>query len=217
MKRLLIVDDHPVFRNGLRLALEDAPEYDGIVEAGSGAEALAELESGYFDMAIIDVGLPDISGFDILEARAREAGSPRFFVLTMSADPSLARKALRYGASGFASKNLALGTLLLALRLVDSGELYVEGEILRDILTAELRFPRARSEQYGKLEKLTERERAVLDALLEGCNAKEVAGRLGVSQRTAENYQSAVYAKLGARTAVELVRMAISAGICPAG
>ena len=217
MKRLLIVDDHPVFRNGLKQALEDALEFDGIVEAGSGAAAIAELEASDFDLAILDVGLPDMSGFDILEAKARVIGSPRFFVLTMSADPSLARKALRCGASGFASKNLALGTLVLALRLVDSGELYVEGEILRDMLTAELRFPKVRPDLRRKFEELTERERAVLDVMLEGLNAKEIACKLGVSRRTAENYQSSVYAKVGARTAVELVRMAISADICTAG
>ncbi len=213
MKRLLIVDDHPVFRNGLRQALEDTQEFEHIVEAGTGAQALTALGEGRFDLVIMDIGLPDLSGLDIIEARAGLAGAPAFFVLTMEATTELARRAFMAGAAGFASKNIALATLMLAVALVTAGELYVEGEILRDILTADVRLSQVRKELSIKAGMLTDRERATLEAMLDGLSAKEVALRLGVSLRTAENYQSAVYAKLGARTPVDLVRVALKAGL----
>jgi DNA-binding NarL/FixJ family response regulator len=162
---------------------------------------------------MIDIGLPDASGMELVEAKAGLPGSPRFFILTMEADASLARRAFRAGASGFASKNISLGVLALAVRLVAAGELYAEGEILRDLLTSETHFPGERPDLKERLASLTDRERAVLDAVLEGLSAKEAASRLGVSYRTAENYQSAVYAKMGARTAVELVKLAMGAGV----
>ncbi len=215
MKRLLMVDDHPIFRHGLRQALEEAGGFDEIVEAGSGAEALVELNSGSFSVAVIDIGLPDMHGLDLLGSQVARSGKPYFFVLTMNADPTLALRAFRLGASGFASKNIALGTLVLGLRLVELGELYAEGELLRPILIAEVKTPRINSDLKERLELLTDRERSVLDALLAGLNAKEAAGSLGVSRRTAENYQSLVYKKLGARTPVELVRFAMQAGLIP--
>lgn len=213
MKKLLIVDDHPVFRNGLRQAFEDLRCFDETVEAGSGAEASMALGEGGFSLAIVDIGLPDRSGLDLIEARAGLPGEPVFFVLTMESGAGLARRALQAGASGFASKNLSLSTLVLAVSLVMAGELYVEGEILRDILTADSWKGTVRQEMILKVQALTGRERAMLDAMLEGKSAKEAAAHLGVSLRTAENYQSTVYARLGAKTPVDLVRVALKAGL----
>ncbi len=213
MKRLMIVDDHPVFRNGLRQAFEDTHEFENIVEAGTGTQALTTLGEGRFDLVIMDIGLPDMSGLDIIEVRAGLPGAPAFFVLTMESSTELARRAFMAGATGFASKNMSLSTLILAVGLVAAGELYVEGEILRDILTTDVRLSQVRKELSIKAGMLTDRERATLEAMLDGLSAKEVALRLGVSLRTAENYQSAVYAKLGARTPVDLVRVALKAGL----
>lgn len=217
MRRLLIVDDHPIFRNCLKLALAEAGDFGEIVEAGSAAQARAALEGSAFDLALVDQGLPDASGLDILESSARGSGAPRFFVLTMSADAALARRAFALGALGFASKNIALGTLVLAIRLVLEGQPYLEAEIFQELIGRDQapREPSAeiRAERRERLASLSERERELLDAILEGLPAKEAALRLGVSTRTAENYQSAVYAKLGARSPVDLVRIALDAGL----
>jgi len=213
MRRLLIVDDHPIFRNCLRLALAEAGDFDEIVEAGSVREGGEALASSAFDLVLVDQGLPDSSGLDLVESGSRQPSAPLFFVLTMSADAGLARRAFALGASGFASKNIVLGTLILALRLVLAGELYLEAEIFRDLLTASPPPSRESPELKERIGSLSERERAVLDALLEGLPAKEVASRLGISQRTAENYQSAVYSKLGARSPIDLFRIARAAGL----
>ena len=214
MRRLLLVDDHPIFRNCLRLALAESGDFGEIVEAGSLREARAALEAGAFDLVLLDQGLPDGGGLELVEEAARRPGAPLFFMLTMSADPALARRALALGAAGFASKNIALATLGLALRLALAGELYLEAEPLRSLAAADAApGPGEGPELRARIASLTERERALLDALLEGLAAKEAALRLGVSRRTAENYQSAVYAKLGARSPVDLVRIALAAGL----
>jgi DNA-binding NarL/FixJ family response regulator len=93
------------------------------------------------------------------------------------------------------------------------GELFVEGELLRDILTLEAAAPADRAELLERLAALTDRERQTLDALLDGFNGKEIAARLSVSLRPVENYQSSIYGKLRARTAVDLVRIAGRAGL----
>ena len=213
MPRLLIVDDHPLFRTGVAKALIEAMDLDGMTEAGTAKEALARLEAEAFDLAIIDVGLPDRSGLDIVEALARKPGSPRFFILSMETNRGSVRRALQLGASGYASKGIPLGNLVLALKLVLAGELFVEGDILRDLLTSSLREQVGQPELRSRFEALTPREREFLDAFLCGLASKEIAGRLGISQRTAENYQSSIYSKTGVNTPVELIKLAQLSGM----
>jgi two-component system, NarL family, invasion response regulator UvrY len=213
MPRLLIVDDHPLFRTGVVRALEDAMGFEDVVEVGSKAEAEAKLSTGAFDLAILDLGLPDGSGLDILESFGGRPGSPRFFVLTMDSNRGSVRRALQRGASGYSTKTIALGTLILGLKLVLEGELFVETELLRDLLTPSLRETVASPELRSRLESLTSRERECLDAFLGGLTMKQIAARLGVSQRTAENYQSSIYSKAGVNTPVELIKFAQRLGL----
>jgi two-component system, NarL family, nitrate/nitrite response regulator NarL len=213
MPRLLIVDDHPLFRSGVVSALRDAMDLEEIAEAGSLREALARLEAERYDLAVVDIGLPDGSGLEIVELEAGKPSAPRFFILSMNVDRASVRKALRMGACGYSSKGISLGHLVLALKLVLGGELFVEGEILKELLAVTLREREDCPELLARLASLTPREREFLDALLGGQTAKEMALGFGVSHRTAENYQSAVYAKLGARSPVELVRLAQRMGL----
>ena len=124
MAGTLIVDDHPLFRDGLRAALEAPPdalisgEFAPFSAAGSVAEATRILESpgnGLPALVILDISLPDGSGFDILEQFASRHGSPRFLMLSMHAERSLAIRAIRAGANGYASKQIPLESLLLGL------------------------------------------------------------------------------------------------------
>jgi DNA-binding NarL/FixJ family response regulator len=213
MPRLLIVDDHPLFRTGVVRALKDAMNPSEIEEAGPANEAQAKLAAAAFDLAVVDIGLPDRSGLDIVEDQARRPGAPRFFVLSMDSSLSQVRKALQLGASGYSSKSVPLPTLVLALKLVLEGELFVEGELLRDMLTDSLRERIDYPELRSRFETLTPREREFLDAFLGGLTAKQMAAKLGVSQRTAENYQSSIYSKVGAKTPVEMVKLAQRAGM----
>lgn len=212
-RRLLIVDDHPIFRKGIASALAETGDYEELAEAGSLSEAKAALDSSAFGLVIVDLGLPDGSGFELVEERARLPESPFFFVLSMNADQASARRALALGASGYSSKNLALPTLVLGLRLIMAGEIYVEGEMLKNILSISVNAAARIEESKSCFEALGKREREALELLLSGCGTKEMAIRLGVSRRTAENYQSAIYAKLGVSSPVALIKLAAEAGL----
>lgn len=211
--RMLIVDDHPLFRMGVRNAFAETGDWEGIREAGSLAEAETALAGGGLDLVLLDLSLPDGNGFELLERHARAVGRPAFLVLSMNADRGVARRALGLGAAGYASKGIKLESLMLAARLVAAGELYIESEILRDLITAP--FPPAEVDPaaLSRIESLSPREKTALAALLEGLSTKEIAARLGVSQRTAENYQSSLYSKLDCEGPIALVRLACRAGV----
>jgi len=213
MPRLMIVDDHPLFREGVVRALSEAMGAEDVAEAGSVKEALAKLEACAFDLVLVDIGLPDRDGLELVESLARKQGSPYFFVLSMSADRSSVRKALQVGASGYASKSIPLASLVLGLRLVLEGEIFVEAELLRDLLTVSLRESEQHPELLLRFEALTTREREILDALLRGSSPKEIAAQMGISHRTAENYQSSICLKIGAKSPVDLVKLAQRAGL----
>ena len=222
MAGTLIVDDHPLFREGLRAALElsqDCPGTNGfapIIEAGSVAEAteiLGARSARLPTLVILDIGLPDGSGFDILERFAGKLESPRFIMLSMYSERSLALRAVRAGADGYASKQIPLEALKTGLKLVQQGQLFIEGEILRDVLM--LKPSRGTEADRAKelVQALTVREREAFMILAGGGSTKDVASRLGVSQRSAENYQSAIYSKMEAASPTMLVLTAIRAGL----
>jgi len=222
MAGTLIVDDHPLFREGLRAALDMqdddclAEEFGPFSEAGSVAKAAEILDSAgakRVSLVILDIGLPDGSGFDILERFAAKSGSPHFMMLSMYSERSLATRAIRAGADGYASKQIPLEALKTGLRLVMQGQLFIEGEILRDVLM--IRPIRESEANRAKelVQALTSREREAFTILAGGGTTKDVAGRLGISQRSAENYQSAIYGKLEAVSPTMLVLTAIRAGI----
>jgi DNA-binding NarL/FixJ family response regulator len=222
MAGTLIVDDHPLFREGLRAALETphghkaSGDFAPFNEAGSVAEASRLLESTGIDqpsLVILDIGLPDGSGFDILERFAGKHGSPRFMMLSMHAERSLALRAIRAGANGYASKQIPLESLLLGLKLVKLDQLFMEGEILRDVLMFKPAKEQDASKAKRLVQSLTVREQEAFIVLANGGTTKDVANKLGISQRSAENYQSAIYGKLEAVSPTMLVLTAIRAGM----
>jgi DNA-binding NarL/FixJ family response regulator len=222
MAGTLIVDDHPLFREGLRAALDvqdenmEADGFTPFMEAGSVAKAteiLGSDEARQLSLVILDIGLPDGSGFDILERFAGKSGSPHFMMLSMYSERSLATRAIRAGADGYASKQIPLEALKIGLKLVMHGQLFIEGEILRDVLMIKPIKESEASKAKALVQTLTSREREAFMILAGGGTTKDVAGRLGISQRSAENYQSAIYGKLEAVSPTMLVLTAIRAGM----
>ncbi|MDX9956888.1 MAG: response regulator [Clostridia bacterium] len=222
MAGTLIVDDHPLFREGLRAALDVQDEstvaggFAPFMEADSVAKAVEILGSAgakELSLVILDIGLPDGSGFDILERFAGRSGSPHFMMLSMYSERSLATRAIRASADGYASKQIPLEALKFGLKLVMLGQLFIEGEILRDVLMIKPVKESEANKAKACVQTLTSREREAFMILAEGGTTKDVAGRLGISQRSAENYQSAIYGKLEAVSPTMLVLTAIRAGM----
>ena len=207
MKRVLIVDDHPLVRRGVRqvLALERADL--AFEEAGTAEEALAILERGPCDLVLLDVNLPGRGGLALLqEVRGR---FPEVRVLVVSVAPELeyGPRALELGAAGFLAKRSAAELLTTAVDRVLEGGRYLSPELTGWLAST---FGRPGPVSAAGL---SEREREVLRLVASGLTLKEIGSTLGVSAKTVASYRSRLSLKLGLSSAVELTRFAISRGL----
>lgn len=212
-KKILVVDDHPIFRTGLCAALADTGRWDPIGQAACVAEAIETLETEAWPVLLLDLNLPDGDGFAVLEACDSLSRKPATLVLSMHMERDFIQKAFRLGALGYASKNLAFAALEQGLQTVAQGQVFMEHDVLKALDLFEQRQEDDPA-CVALLETLAPREKELLAWLLSGYTVKEAALHLKVSARTAENYQSSIYSKLGAASPVHLVTIALKAG-CP--
>lgn len=202
---ILVADDHAIVRAGLRLLLEEQPDLAVVGEAGDGEEAIAKALELSPDVVLLDVMMPKIGGLEAAQ-RIHDRTSCRILMLSMHDDPGYVRRAFASGASGYLLKEVAHTQLVTAVRSVAAGREHVGGDLAAQ-LAAEL--------ATGALENdhpLSEREEEVLQLLALGHTNKEIAGRLGISIRTAETHRANVMQKLDLKTRAELVRYAIATG-----
>lgn len=193
MTRVLIVEDHAVFRAGLRALLATAPEFELVGETDSGREAVRLASELAPDLIVMDLQLPDMNGVEATSLITRDAPGARVLVLTMYDDDRSVFEAIRAGALGYALKGSAPEALLRAMQAVADGEASFSAAIATRIQ----RYFAARVAGEGILfEELTEREHEVLAAVAEGLPNAEIARRLGLRPKTVRNHVSNVVAKL---------------------
>lgn len=200
---ILIVDDHPIVRHGLRLLLESRGAATRVGEAASAAEAFDRLREGGWDVMVLDIDLPDRSGLEVLhDARARW---PKLPVLILSIHPEnmLAVRLLKAGAAGYLNKDSAPAELEQAVRRVASGGRYISAA-LAQLLAEQIGSDAAREPH----ERLSEREFQVFRLLASGKPVGEVAEHLHLSVNTVSTYRTRVLEKLGAANNAELMRYA---------
>jgi len=202
MLRVVICDDHPIFREGLKKTLSFAPDIRVAGEAGSGAELLRLLEQAPCDVLILDISLPDLSGLELLKLLRERRRGPAVVVLSMHSEEQYAVRALRAGARGYLEKAGVPDELLAALRKVAAGGVYVS-QPLAERLALEL----SSGEAAGEV--LSDRESQVLRLLASGRGVKQIAGELSLSPTTVATYRTRVLAKLRLDSTAELVRYAL--------
>jgi len=202
MLRVVICDDHPIFREGLKKTLSFAPDIRVAGEAGSGAELLRLLEQAPCDVLILDISLPDLSGLELLKLLRERRRGPAVVVLSMHSEEQYAVRALRAGARGYLEKAGVPDELLAALRKVAAGGVYVS-QPLAERLALEL----SSGEAAGEV--LSDREIQVLRLLASGRGVKQIAGELSLSPTTVATYRTRVLAKLRLDSTAELVRYAL--------
>ena len=205
-KRVLLADDHAMFHEGLERLL--SPDYDivGRVQDGrSLVEMAAELEP---DLIVADISMPELNGIEAIREikSSASASDTKFVILTMHEDPEYAIEALNAGALGYVVKHSASSELLSALEEALSGRMYVTPRVAKEVFA---RLSGANHEPVREARKPTPRQREVLKLLLEGCSAKAIARRLGVSQRTVEHHKYNMMAQLGIKTTAALIQYAI--------
>lgn len=204
--RVLLVDDHPLFRQGLRQQIAAYPQMKVAGEAAGGAEAIRQFEQLVPDLVVLDMNLPDMTGLDIARRLLRQRPEARLAVLTMLRDEDVFNAALSLGVLGYVLKECAADEIMDCLRTVARGEPYVSAQLSGFLL----RRRAARQEDgAGSLDRLTTAERRVLRLLAQTMTTKEIARELGVSPRTIDAHRANISDKLGVTGSHGLLRYAI--------
>jgi two-component system, NarL family, invasion response regulator UvrY len=204
--RVLIVDDHPIVISGCRALLETDGRVE-VFEAKDGATGFAAFFERKPDVAVIDINLPGHSGLELLRRILDEAPEARLIVFSMNDDPVVAARAIEAGAKGYIAKNDDPALFAEAIRKVGNGGLYLHPEMARQIA-----FLRAGA-NANAISSLSPRELEILRLLAAGRTMAQIADLLDVSYKTIANNCTQLKQKLGARSAVDLMRIALSARI----
>jgi two-component system invasion response regulator UvrY len=202
---VFIVDDHPIVREGLKQIATSDPEIRVTGEAGTGADAIAALAAGDFDVAVIDLSLPDRSGLDVLASVAAERPELPVLILSMEREEEFALRALRDGASGYLEKSSAPESLVTAIKRLALGHKYLSTEMAERLIVD----GRRRREIERPHDLLSRREFEVFIAIASGKSVSGIAADLGLSVKTVNNHRASVLAKLGVKSTAELVRYAL--------
>lgn len=201
--RLLLVDDHAVVREGYRRLLERRPDLRIEAEAGDAAEAYRLFRDTAPDVVILDLALPDMGGVELTRRLVQRDPQARILAFSMHRDPLFASQALRAGALGYVTKSCAPDVLIKAVYQVAARQRVLSPDIAADVALALLDDP------DNPVADLTPREFEILRLLLDGKSAEEIGAALHISPKTAQNCHYQIKAKLGVKSDIELVRLAI--------
>jgi two-component system response regulator NreC len=210
--RILIADDHPVLRRGLRALIEEEPDMEVVGEAGNGLEAVQLAERLRPDVVIMDISMPELDGLEATRRIRERSPSTYILILTVHAHERYLFPVLKAGASGYVRKTAADEELIKAIRVVARGDVFLYPSATRMLLDDYLAQVRAGREQ-DPYESLSEREREILRLLAEGHTNAEIAQKLNLSVKTVETYRTRIMEKLHLRTRAELVRYALRKGL----
>jgi DNA-binding NarL/FixJ family response regulator len=206
-RRVLIVDDHPVFRHGISALINAEADLTVCGEASSSPSALDAMRTLHPDVALLDISLPGTNGIELIKLMKAEYPKLPLLMLSMHDESLYALRALKAGALGYVMKAEALTHVLDALRKVLKGEIYVSPR-----LSERLIFQAIQSAEGGSgspVDRLSDRELEVLELLGRGFGTKEIASELHLSVKTIETHRAHIKEKLGFRDAGEMVRFAI--------
>lgn len=206
--RVLIVDDHAVFRAGLRMLIDAEADMEAVGEAGNARDAVFQARALKPDVILMDVVMPDQSGLEVVPTLLHERPETKVLVLSMQDDPQYVRQAFANGASGYILKEAADTEVVAAIREVAGGNSYVHPTVGARLIAAETAEARRADE-----DPLSDREREVLRLLALGHTNQEISAQLFISVRTAETHRAHIMQKLRLSSRAELVRYALEQGV----
>jgi len=210
-RRLLLVDDHKLLRQGLRRAVEDAG-FDVVGEAGNGEEAVRLAVELRPDLVLMDVTMPVLDGIEATRRLRQSAPEARVVILTMHGEEETVARALRAGAVAYLLKDCDTDQVADTLRAVAEGDTDLSADLARSLL-AELPGPLDPGPMAAAATSLSQREIEVLQLFADGCSTVEVGARLYISAKTVKNHLASIYEKLDARDRTQAVITAVRMGI----
>lgn len=204
MIRLIIADDHKMFREGLKLILSEAPDIVVADEASSGHEALEKIYKNEYDILLLDISMPGLSGLDVLKELKTNRAKLSILILSMYPEEQYALRAIKYGASGYITKSSAPDELIQAIRKISKGGTYISSEIAERLL-----FSIKDDSEKLLHEKLSDREYQIFRLLATGKTVSQIADELCLSIKTISTYRTRILEKMNMKTTAELIHYAI--------
>ncbi len=212
MIHILLAEDHAVMRTGLKLVLERQPDFRVTGEASDGREAVALAHQQHPDVAVMDIGMPNLNGIEATRQICTARPECSVIILSMHSDESYVLRALKAGARGYLLKESAEADLIAAVRAVHEGKAYFSPAVSRMLVEDYVRQLQDR-EIEDSYELLTMREREVLQLIAEGKSNKDIANILNLSIYTVETHRGNLMEKLNLHTVPELILYAVRKGI----
>ncbi len=206
---ILIADDHPIVRQGLRQTIEEDRRLHVVAEAGNGQEALAAISEYSPQVAILDVDMPVMNGFDVARAVRDKGLETEIIFLTMHRDEDLFNEAIDLGAKGFVLKDSALADIIECVKTVAASQHYASHALTSFLINRGRRAIQL-NEKQPSINDLTPTERAVLKLIAENLTSREIAERLFISPRTVEKHRENICQKLDIHGSHSLLKFALS-------
>jgi DNA-binding NarL/FixJ family response regulator len=212
-KTTLIVDDHPLFREGVKTLIERTPHFRVVGEAGTGEEALALAKALKPDVVLLDLSLPDQSGVEVTRQIRTFLPDTRIVIVSMHSRVEFITKAFQAGATGYVVKESATEKLVEGLEAVSKGEYFLDTSLSQKVVSKLVKSSARAFDLDSRYQSLTRREQEVLRLVVEGLSAKEIGERLFISPKTVENHRTNIMNKLDIHSTMELVRYAAKLGL----
>jgi two-component system response regulator NreC len=212
MIRVLLAEDHTLFRKGLRSLLDTEAGIEVVGEAENGREALEKVQQLHPDIVLMDISMPELNGLEATYQIKQQFPEINVLILTMHADEEYVFQILRAGASGYVLKHAEPSELVMAIQATARGGSFLSPSISRTVIERYIQQAEAMTEE-DSYELLTPREREVLQLIAEGHSTRDIAERLCISVKTVETHRAHVIEKLDLHSTAELVKYAIRKGV----